>query len=196
MNFTKISLVCLVLSGSALLVACGGGSDSAPATLVATTSTAAAIDPTTGPVVVSSVLDKTFGFTAGVPAFGTTSATSLKLSGAGAAPLFAISSAEGTASGAMTYGSCILTMTQSTYAAGHPLALGSKVTVTPCTLSVDTAGGKGNGVPYQASVALVLGTVNSTPVSVTVSINSAGVVTVNNVTVGSVKVVAATGAGS
>ena len=96
----------------------------------------------------------------------------------------------------MSNGLCIFTMTQSTYAASHPLELDSKVTVTPCTLSVDTAGGKGDGVSYQASVILVLGTVNSTPVSVTVSINSAGVVTVNNVPVGRVTVVAATGAGS
>jgi hypothetical protein len=189
-------MACLVLSASALLAACGGGSDSAPVALVASASTSAAITPTTGAAVVSSVLDKSFGFTVGVPSFGTTTATTLKLSGTGATPSFAISSAEGTASGAMAYGSCIFTMTQSTYPAGHPLALGSMVTVNPCTLSVGTAGGKGDGVAYTTSVNLVLGTVNSTPVSVTVSISSTGVVAVNNVTVGSVSVVAATGAGS
>lgn len=194
MKFNKISLACLVLSGSALLAACGGGGSSTPVAVVATTSTAATINPTTGAAVVNSVLEKTFGFTTGVIAFGTTSVTSLKLSGTGATPSFAISSLEGAASGAMTYGSCIFTVTQSTYPIGHALATGSQVTVTPCTLSVATAGGKGDSVPYQASVTLVLGTANSTPVPVTVSINSTGVVTVNNVTVGSVSVVAATGA--
>lgn len=193
MKFNKASLVCLVIGASALLAACGGG-DSAPVAVVASTSTLAVITPSTGAAVVSSVLDKSFGFTSGVPSLGTISATTLKLSGTGAAPSFAISSAEGTASGVMTYGSCIFTVAQSTYAAGHPLAQGSKVTVTPCTLSVGTAGGKGDSVPYSANVTLILGGVNSTPVSVTVTISSTGVVTVNNVIVGSVTVVAATGA--
>jgi len=193
MKFNKFSMVCLALSASALLAGCGGGNN-APVAVIAATSTLAAITPDTGAAVVSSVLGKSFEFTSGVSNFGTTSLTSLVLSGTGTAPSFAISSAQGTASGAMTYGSCIFTVTQSNFATGHPLAQGSQVTVSPCTLAVATAGGKGDGVPYPANVNLVLGTVNSSPVSVTVSISSTGVVMVNNVTVGSVTVVAATGA--
>jgi len=196
MNFNKISLACLVLSGSALLSACGGGSDSAPLppAPIATANTAAVINPQTGAAVVGSVLDKSFDFSEGVPSFGTTLATSLKLSSTGAAPLFAISSAEGSASGAMTYGSCIFKVAQSTFAAGHPLALGNSFTVTPCTLSVGTAGIKGDATATPASVTLLLGTVNSSPVSVSVSINAAGVVSVNSFTIGSVTLITATGA--
>jgi hypothetical protein len=198
MKFNKVFLACLVLSGSALLSACGGSSDSAavPPPQVATTSTAAVITSATGATVISSVLDKTFDFTTGVPSFGTTSATSLKLSGTGATPSFAISSAEGTASGAMTYGSCIFTVTQSTFAAGHPLALSNSFAVSPCSLTVGTAGVKADGSPYPTTVTLVLGTINSNPISVTVSISSTGVVTVNNFTIGTTTLVAATGAGS
>lgn len=198
MKFNKVPLACLVLSASALLTACGGGSDSAPVppAQVATASTVAAINPTTGAAVVSSVLDKTFDFSTGVPSFGTTSATSLKLSGTGAAPSFAIDSVEGKASGAMTYGSCIFKVTESTFAAGHPLALGNSFTVAPCTLSVGTAGVTADASAFPTTVTLVLGTINSNPVSVTVSISLAGVVTVNSFTVGSTTLVAATGAGS
>ena len=118
MNFNKISLACLVLSGSA------------------------------------------------------SSPTSLTLSGSGAAPGFAISSTEGSASGAMTYGSCIFTVAQSTFAPAHPLAQGKLVTVNPCSLTVATAGLKGDGVAASASVTFVLGTASSTPVTVPVSISA------------------------
>jgi len=196
MNFNKVSLACLVLSGSALLAACGGSSDSAPLAPapVATTNTAAVITPQTGAAVVSSVLDKRFDFSTGVPDFGTDSATSLTLSGTGAVPSFAISSAEGSASGAMTFGSCIFTVGRSTFAAGHPLAQGKTFTDSPCTLSVATAGIKGDAIATPASVTLLLGTVNSGPVPVSVSINAAGVVSVNSLTIGSVTLITATGA--
>ena len=198
MNFNKTSLACVVLSGSALLSACGGGSDSVPppAAPIVSSNFAAAITPKTGAAVVSGVLDKSFGFSSGVPSFGTTSATSLKLSGTGGAPSFAISSAEGSAAGAMTYGSCIFTVGQSSYPATSPLASGEKVTVSPCSLTVATAGLKGDGLANSASVTFLLGTANSSPVPVSVSINAAGVVTVGGFTAGSVPVVAATGTGT
>lgn len=196
MNFNKFSLACLVLSGSALLVACGGSSSSGslPPAPIASTNTSAVINPQTGAAVVSSVLDKSFEFSSGVPSFGTTTATSLKLTGTGAAPSFAITSPEGTASGAMTYGSCIFTVSQSSFNASHPLAQGKTVTVSPCSLTVGTAGLKGDGIATPTSVTFLLGTVNSRPVSVSVTISASGVVTVNGFTIGSVTVVAATGA--
>ena len=196
MRFNKISLACLVLGGSMLLAACGGGSDSAaPVRSVAATNTVAAINPTTGAAVVNGVLNKEFGFAAGVPSFGTTSATSLTLSGSGGTPSFAITSGGNTASGAMTYGSCIFTIGNgSTFPAGNLLAAGSTVTVTPCALSVGTSGVVADGSTSAANVTLVLGTTSSSPVSVPVAISPAGVVTVNNSPVGNVTVVAATGA--
>jgi len=195
MRFNKISLAVMLMSGSMLLVACGGG-DSAPApgALVATTNTSAVIDQTTGAAVVQGVLDKNFGFANGVPSFGTTSATSLSLSGSGAAPSFNISSTEGTATGAMAYGSCIFKIATSNFPLLSPLALGKEVTVSPCTLSIGTAGVSANGGSSTSTVTLQLGTINSMPVSVPVSISSTGAVTVNGSAVGSVILVPATGA--
>lgn len=196
MKFNKVSLACLVLSGSALLSACGGSSDNgqlSPAP-IASSSLSAEITPQTGATLVNSVLDKSFDFSTGVPAFGTTSATSLKLSGNGTTPSFAINSAEGTASGSMTFGSCIFTVSQSSFAPSHPLAQGKTFTVKPCTLSVATAGIKGDGIATPTTVTLLLGTINSKPITVSVSISATGVVTLNSFTIGSVTLVAATGA--
>jgi hypothetical protein len=196
MRFNKISLATMVLSSGMLLAACGGG-DSAPVPLLSTASTEAVINPTTGAAVVQGVLNKSFGFATGVQSFGTTSATSLTLTGSGATPSFVISSAEGSASGAMTYGSCIFKMgNDSTYPVDHPLAAGKTVTVSPCTLSVDTAGLKASETSSTSTVSFVLGTNTSSPVSVTVSVSSAGVVTVNGSIVGKTPLVAATGAGN
>ena len=96
----------------------------------------------------------------------------------------------------MTYGSCIFTVRQSSYPATHPLASGKSVTVSPCSLTVATVGIKGDGIATPVNITFLLGTVNSNPVSVSVSINAAGVVTVGGFTIGSVTVVAATGAGT
>jgi hypothetical protein len=204
MRLNKVFLAGLILGGSALLAACGGGGDSSSSSTpppVATTDTAIGINPTTGAATVQAVLDKAFVFDSGVPDFGTTGATTLTLSGSGTTPSFVIGSGT-SAAGAMTYGSCIFTMATSTFVAPHPLATGAKVTVSPCTLSVATAGLKGDGSASAANVTLVLGTARSRPVSVTVSISASGVVTVNNIIVGSVVLGAtprptgATGAGS
>lgn len=199
MNFNKISLACLVLSGSALLAACGGDSTPLPPAAVASGNTAAVINPQTGAAVVSGVLDKRFDFGTGVPDFGTNSPpslTSLTLSGDAAAPSFVITSGASSASGIMTYGSCIFKVTQSTFTAG-PLVLNNTFPVSPCGLTVATAGIKGDGIATSASVTFVLGATPSTPVSVPVSISPDGVLTVNGITIpGKVVLVAATGAGS
>ena len=197
MRFNKISLAAMLMSGSMLLAACGGGDNTpAPGALVATTNTSAAINPTTGAAVVQGVLDKSFGFANGVPSFGTTSTTSLSLLGSAATPSFNISSTDGTATGAMKYGSCIFEVAASTFPATSPLASGKKVTVSPCSLSIGTAGVQANGGSSTSTVTLQLGTISSSPVAVTVSISSTGVVTVNGSAAGSVTLIPATGAGS
>ena len=195
MRFNKISFAAMLVSSTIFLAACGGGDNNpAPAALVANTNTSAAINPTTGAAVVQGVLGKSFSFASGVPSFGTGSATSLALSGSGASPSFNISSTEGTATGAMAYGSCIFKVAASSFPASSVLALGKEITVSPCTLSIGTAGVTANGGSSIGNVTLQLGTVGSSPVSVTVSISSAGVVTVNDSVVGSATLVPATGA--
>ena len=195
MIFNKVSLACLILSGSALLSACGGSSgDSGSPPPIASSNLSAEITPQTGTALVNSVLDKSFEFSSGVPGFGTTSATSLKLSGNGAAPSFDINSAEGSASGTMNFGSCIFTVAKSNFAATSPLAQGKTLTIKPCSLIVATVGIKGNGIAVPTTLTLLLGTINSKPISISVSISATGVVTVNSFTIGSVTLVAATGA--
>ena len=184
----------MVLGGSLLLSACGGGDGSNAVPAVASADASIGINPTSGAAVVQSVLDKSFGFANGVPAFGTSGPTSLTLSGSGTSPSFAIGSGTNSATGAMTYGSCIFTMAVSTYVAPNPLAVGRTVTVTPCTLSLATGGQSADGSSRPVNVTLILGNATSSPISVQVSISPNGQVTVNNSVVGTITVTPATGA--
>lgn len=199
MRFNKISLVVLAMGSSMLMAACGGGDSSPAAAAVASASVTTTIskdNPAAAAAVVSSVFDKSLAFASGVPAFGTTTATTLALtrSSNAAAPTFNLASAQGTASGAMTFGSCIFTITTSTYAAGSPLALGQIVTVNPCSIFLDTTGKPANGSATSVNVTMVLGTTTSAPVAVVASISATGVVTVNGTAVATATVSAATGA--
>lgn len=185
----------MVLCGSALLAGCGGGSGSSSPN-VAQADVQANITPATGAGVVGGVLGKSFDFSSGVADFGTTAPTSLTLSNNAAAPSFAIASGSDTASGVMTYGSCIFTVAESTFAADHPLAKDKRIEVTPCDLQVAAAGKPADGSSVQTTVTLVLGSTTSAPVTAVATIAPNGDVSINGSVVGSVKVDAATGAGS
>jgi hypothetical protein len=201
MRLNKISLAAFVLGGSVLLAACGGGNDSPlrPVSTV-TTPTTANFTASTGAAVMGGVLaasaePKSFSFASGVPAFGTTGPTTMAVSGTGAAPTFGISSAEGSASGGMTFASCHFLITTSTYPSTHALGQGKTVVVDPCSISIDTAGKTADGGTASTGVSFVLGTTTSAPVSLPVAISSTGVVSVGGVTVGTATVVVTTGAG-
>ena len=192
MRVNKITLAGLVLCGSVLMTACGGGSDSeAP---VASNNVAANIDPTTGASVVGSVLSQDFAFPAGVADLGTTVPTSLTLTGSGTAPTFAIKAGGEAATGEMSYGSCIFTVTNSTFPVGHRLALGQTLTVTPCALNLQTANQPADSRARPLNVTFVLGRNTSDPVVVTASINPNGTIAVNGTPIGQTVVVVATGA--
>lgn len=206
MRFNKISLAAMLVSGTMLLAACGGGDDPAPAKSVVTAApVVASFNAATGPTLVAAVEDKSFGFTSGVTAFGTTTPTTLKLSDSGtaAAPSFNISSAEGTATGGMKFGSCIFTIQTSTYPPASALGLGKTITVNPCQVSVSAPGASADGTSTGGTASFVLGTTASTPVTVTVTISSTGVLTIPNpvagqppITIGTATVAPATGTGS
>ena len=205
MLFNKISLAVMLVSGTMLLSACGGGDDPAPAKAVVTAApVVASFNATTGLTLVAAVVDKSFGFTSGVPAFGTATPTTLKLSGTGAAPSFDISSAEGTATGGMKFGSCIFTINPgSTYPATSPLGSGKTITVNPCQVSVSAPGASADGTSSGGTASFVLGTTPSTSVAVTVTISPTGVLTIPNpvagqppVTIGTATLAPATGPGS
>jgi hypothetical protein len=73
------------------------------------------------------------------------------------------------------------------------LAANAVLTVNPCNLSVSTGGAIANGASVVRNVFLTLGLVSSAAVPLPVTVSSAGVVTVNGVTVGTVAVITTTG---
>lgn len=199
MLLKKISLAALVLGGGVLMTACGGGDgDGADYPTRVTGSTSAEINGTTGPTVMAGVLptansSATFTFDK-VADLGTTSTTTVKLSGSAAAPDFTISSAEGSVDGTMTYGSCFFNFKPGTskYVAPHKLAGNPAPIPVPCSFFIDTK----NQVPgtFNLGVILSLGNIMSKPLSLPVTITQTGSVLVNGKSFGQTTVV--TGAGS
>ena len=187
-NTNKLFLTVLV---SAALAACGGGDTSAPMnTLTPTSNIAAVVTAATA----ASVVNEPFIFAAGVPDFGTTTATTVAFTSAGATPAFAISADGATATGATTFGSCIFTITASTFPAGSKLAVGQSVRVNPCQLNAATSGGNANGSESSREVKFVLGTLNSNGKNLPIAINADGSVILKGVTIGRVTIAVVTGA--
>jgi len=167
------------------LAGCGGGGSDAPA--VASSNTAVAASATT----TAAVADKSFSFSSGIPALGTTgAATTLSFT---SDSKFAVSSGGSSASGVTTYGSCIFTVTSSTFTAPHPLALGSApVRIDPCQIQLQTSGVT-TGTTTNTNATLLLGTLVSTPVAVPVVISTSGQVSIGNTVLGTVSVSSGTG---
>ena len=198
MHFNKISLAAMVLGGGMLLAACGGDSGGIslqPAT-VAAADISATINPATGPAAVDTVLNEAFTFASGVEDFGTTSTTTLTLSGASTAPSFSLISGSNHAEGVMSYGSCKFTYTASTFpAATFPkLQAGQTTTITPCTITIPTAGIKAGVADVTKEVKFFLK--NSLGISgkLSIVVNSDGTVTVKSKKFGTVTLIISTGA--
>ena len=182
----------VVVSAASLMAACGGGSDTP--TTVATSAAAVTVDATTGATAIQALASKTVAFSAGVPDFGTTTATDLAITApATGTPTFAVSAGGSTASGDMSFGSCIFTIKASSFPAGSKLAAGNKITVNPCAITLNTAGVVANGMPVQVDVTITLNGVTSAPVKQVIAIAPSGAVVVNNVTVTVTKTAAVTG---
>ena len=162
------------------LAACGGSDSPLPTIAVSGKDEVVALNPATGAATIAAVVDKTFTFAA-VPTLATTSPTALKFTGGGATPSFAITSPEGSATGAMGFGSCIFRVATSSYPASHPLAAGKTVTITPCELSLDTSGAPANGVSNQTTASFKLGNLVSAGIPLPVTISANGVISVGGV---------------
>lgn len=159
---------------AAMLAACGGGgSDVVPATTNGTATVTSATSV--------ALAGTPFTFPAGVPQFGTTASTDVSFTGSGATSEFAIGSGGNTASGPLTFGSCIFTIRASTFPSGHPLARGATVTVNPCNVTYNSAGyatGSQN-IPTTLS----LGTIRSSPSGRVVVVKADGGVAVGTLTI-------------
>jgi len=196
MRLTKISLAALVLGGSVLLSACGGGNDSPlrPVSTVTTPSITTAVTADT----VKAIVGSEFTFASGVDALNTTASTTLTLSGTDPLkPLFTLKSGGFEASGEIEYGSCFFKITSSNFlpATTFPfLQVGQKKEVTPCDVKVLTSG-LTTGGSSPSSMTFVLGGKESNSSPITVTISSTGVVTVNGVTLGTATYTVTTGAG-
>jgi hypothetical protein len=191
----KLVLLAAVLSSAVLLSACGGGGGGNES-VVASADAQLAINPNTGPAVVSSMAGEAFSFGAGVPALGTNAATTVSLAApaaAGGAPRFSVASGGNTASGTMGFGSCIFRVVTSTFPAGHELEEGAQVTVNPCNIRLSTQGAPADSVARERAAVFILGTAASAGTSVSVSISASGQVTVNGQVAGTVTIQPVTG---
>lgn len=176
----KLALWIVALASAFTLAACGGGGGG--------TQEVAAEDLSVGVTAstVAALSAENFVFDNGVPGLGTTDATTVTFTGATATPAFSIRSGGKTATGVTTFGSCIFTVTASTFAPSHPLGEGKVVEIDPCTLTVRTGGVVANGTTTDTGAVLILGTAESEEESVAVSIAFDGKVTVNNTQAGTV----------
>lgn len=185
-------------SATALLVACGGGGGGGDGPIsVAVGNPSFVVDGTNGSSAVQAMA-QSITFANGVPDFGTTgTSTTLAITAnplGTPPPSFVISAGGSTASGDLTFGSCIFTVKSSTFAAGSKLAAGAKVTVSNCSLLLNINGAAATGTPVSVTAVLTLNTVSSNPYKITVVITPTGQVMVNGLTVYNIKVTSLTGA--
>lgn len=179
----------LVMAGGALaLVGCGGGG--AP-DLVTTAANDVTVKVT--PASIAAIADTTFTFPDGVEEFGTTAATTFAVGGTTASPTFSIASDGKTALGALAFGSCILTVVESSLPS--PLAKDETLTIEPCNFNVNSKGAIA-GSPTSRTITLTLGRSTSNGVQKLITIDrETGEITINGVVVGKVTVVVSTGSG-
>lgn len=201
----KLAKFAFGLTLAAVLVACGGGSDSPAVVKVSNTDsiTAAVTSATVASLVTTTPTVATFssGFSG---TDGTSAATPVAIAGSttvaftsgGATPAFAITNGGATATGTTTFGSCIFTVTSSTFPPESPLATGKVVKVNPCSLTASTSGINADGTPVVRDVVLVLGTASSAPVKLAVAVTIDGTVLIGTTSLGTVTLTTATGAGS
>ena len=188
---SKISKFMLAAVFTASLAACGGGG-SGSGGFSSVTSTANIATPVVASTT-KAVVNTPFAFPSGVPSLGTTSATTVAFTNTADSPAFSIASGGAVATGTTRFGSCIFTVTASTFPPGFALATGQVVTIQPCSLNVVTAGGLANGSSALRDVSLVLGNTLSTSIPLSVIIEPDGKVTINNIVVGTVAVAVVTG---
>ena len=180
----------LVASAAAALIACGGGS-STPAAQVAANNLTATVTPTTGAALTKAFSGETFTFPSGVSALGTTGSTTVKITDA-ATPTFVVTAPGGSYSGNLSYGSCIFTITQVTGTLTN--RVGQVFTINPCTFTVNTAGAI-TGATRSTGVTWTLGQATSGIFNFPVTLNADGTAVVNASSLGTVTLVASTGAG-
>lgn len=187
----RFLLICALL-GAFVLTACGdgGGGDGLQSASSDLTVTANASN---GNALARAFEDEVFVFTNGVPAFGTTTTTTVVITDTTATPTFSITNGGNTATGELLFGSCIFVITASDFPPPSPLQVGAQIVVPNCQFTVRTRGLPATSSAFERSAFWVLGTAVSQNVSVSVTINPAGQVSVNDVFIGTVTLTPLTG---
>lgn len=192
MNFSTKWVFALSVTATSVLVACGGGGGlDVVSTNVVATNAVVATTAATGAAVTAGIRGAALSFPNGVPALGTTAATTLTL-GSGATPAFTLVSGATTVEGITTFGSCIFTVTKSNDLTNYPI--GKVITVTPCTVTANTAGLATTGNTQNVPTTLTLGQITSAAIPVATIIAPDGTISAGGVTFTVVTPV--TGAGS
>jgi hypothetical protein len=179
----------LVASATAALMACGGGSTTEPANKVATTDASVNVGTANGPAVAATLSGETFSFPSGIAGFGTTAATTLKIT-AGSPATFEMKSGADTATGNLTFGSCTLTIVTRSGFTTSPATISDDA----CNILISIRGVVANGTASNRTVTWTLGGSRGT-VTVPVTVNQDGTVLVKGGTLGTTPTVVPTGAG-
>ncbi len=195
--FVSKAAAALIMCSAALLAACGGGGDSSPPPTV-TTSTVASSNLST-PITAANATalsNLTQTFATGIPELRTTGTTTLVFTSTGTGTAtstdFRLSSGGGTASGKVTFGSCIFNITSSTIPG---LVAPLTITIPTCSVNIPTSAGVA-GATTNRPVTFTLGALTGTGSTVPVVIAANGDVTIGGIAVGRVTVTVTTGAGS
>ena len=185
MRMNRLTLASVVVSAGLLMSACGGSSSSSTPVPVVASDTKVTINATTGPAVIGSLLNTPATFPNGVAAFGTTKSTAVTFKGTPAAPTFEITTADGTAKGNLSFGSCKFTVTENSNVGSlNLLAVGTTITIDPCSVSLGTKGKLANGIAQSGQIIFTFASGDSVAVTLIYAINANGTITINGSTYG------------
>jgi hypothetical protein len=180
----------LTLLVATTLVACSDGNGTAQVQVAGTNTTAAVSGTQT-----AAVVGAPFGYSNGVPVFGTTAPTTVVFSNTATTPAFSVTSGGNTATGTTTFGSCHFLVTSSTFISPpSPLVVGTTITADPCTIVVNNKGQLANGLCTQYTVQLLLGTRLSDGQPMSICLAENGDVSIGGIVIGKVTLVPLTGA--
>lgn len=85
-----------------------------------------------------------------------------------------IASGGNTATGELTFGSCIINIETSTFPPGEGPQVGDEIVIEPCAINIMTEETTDTGIAQSGTVTLILGATESDPVTVTIVIENAG----------------------
>lgn len=171
------------LALSVVALAACGGLDSPPVP-VASSPLVVTASPTTAATSTALLQAAPVTFPTGVPALGTTATTAVTVSkstatatlpsgGSVTGPVMAVSSAGASATGVLTFGSCVFTVTASNFTSG-PMAppLPRQVVISPCQTSAGLQNVPADGASRPVPLTVTFGTVTSTATTVQATIAS------------------------